>query len=856
MSPEREIGHLRRKLREGRAKLFPAGARTAGSRELMAAHAALIDGLLREIYEFSCERAAERVAPGPASGLAIAATGGYGRRELCPYSDIDIAFIPSEEGDPWVEAAVHTAFRLVMDVFLSLREIRVGYAYRPAAEVPTWDLATRTALLDLRYVCGERRLADALATALRRHLSPLDLVLEFKNQAERERRQPSGSQYNVEPNLKEGPGSLRDLHRARWIYKLLLGVDDDSLMAELEARGCLPAARLAAVQRAAEWFWRARNWLHLTAHKHSDVLIADYQDRIARDFGAASAQAWLMEHYAHAETLELFREAAIRRTFAGPLDLGGVRLQDGCLHLDPESAAGPVRLVHLSQHYDIPIAPEDMQSLEDSRDRALGVAEPAPEEVWNFLAILREGKQVAPALRRLVRTGLIDRFIEGFSRTMRFVPADPAHRYTVGEHSLKMIEYLEDLLHGTDTSALRFSELTAQCQHFDVLCLAALIHDAGKLVPGTDHCETAAAIATRVAERLKLAPEKQELLERLVRHHILLVRTARLQDLKSAHVIRDVADKIGTPDVLRHLYVFTYADTRAVSEENWTSMDDRDLEDLYRRVQDCLSGNGGAAAGAAAVEERLGSIRRKLTRYKDLEEEAVMQHCALMPASYVLNNSLDEIALHVRLLSRLPDEKVVLDFYNRPGDTYSELTVCAYDDPMPGMLARIAGVLYGCGADIYKAQVFTVETERPMVLDVLWVTASGMQVSENRARRIGAALKEVLGGALPIEEFLRKAGKQPPRVVPLESIDLRNDLSEEHTVVHLIARDLQGLLYLMTRALSRCGLNIHSARVATWNARAENNFYVTTVTGGQIPEAELPLWKEQLRQVLCGAGRE
>jgi len=142
------------------------------------------------------------------------------------------------------------------------------------------------------------------------------------------------------------------------------------------------------------------------------------------------------------------------------------------------------------------------------------------------------------------------------------------------------------------------------------------------------------------------------------------------------------------------------------------------------------------------------------------------------------------------------------------------------------------------------------------VLDVLWVTASGMQVSENRARRIGAALKEVLGGGLPIEEFLRKAGKQPPRVVPLESIDLRNDLSEEHTVVHLIARDLQGLLYLMTRALSRCGLNIHSARVATWNARAENNFYVTTVTGGQIPEAELPLWKEQLRQVLCGSGRE
>lgn len=853
MGPEREIGHLRRRLRDGRAELFSRAARTADCRTLMEAHTALVDGIVREIYEFSCRRAAERIPPGPHSGLAMAATGGYGRRELSPYSDIDIAFIPSEEDDPWVEEAVHTAFQLVMDVFLSMREIRVGYSYRPVAEVPTWDLATRTAMLDLRHICGQRRLTEALAAELRRHLSPLDLVHEFQNQAERERRQPSGSQYTVEPNLKEGPGSLRDLHRGRWIYKLLLGVDDDGLPAQLQARGWLSARRLDEMRRAAEWFWRARNWLHMAAHKHTDVLIADYQDRIARDLGASSAQEWLMEHYAHAEALELFREAAVRRTFAGPLDLGGARLENGVLRLAAGSG-GPVRLVYLSQHYDIPIAPEDMQALEDDRGRALAVAEPAPEEVWNFLAILREGKRIAPALRRLVRTGLIDRFVEGFSRTMRFVPADPAHRYTVGEHSLKMIEYLEDLLHGTDTAALRFTELAAQCRHFDALCLGALIHDAGKLVPGTDHCETAAAIAVRVGQRLGLAPEKQELLERLARHHILLVRTARLQDLKSPHVIQDVADKIGTPEVLRHLYLFTYADTRAVSEDNWTSMDNRDLEDLYRRVHDRLAGNGGE--GAAAVEERLGSIRRKLTRYKDLEEEAVLRHCARMPASYVLNNSLDEIALHVRLLSRLPEEQVVLDFYNRPGDTYSELTVCAYDDPMPGMLARIAGVLYGCGADIYKAQVFTAKAERPIVLDVLWVTAAGMQVSENRARRIGAALKEVLGGRMPIEEFLRKAGKQPPRAVPLESIDLRNDLSEEHTVVHVIARDLQGLLYLMTRALSRSGLNIHSARVATWNARAENNFYVTTVTGGQIPDADLPQWKQQLAQVLCGVASD
>lgn len=849
-----EIGHLRRKFREGRARLFSAEARRAPCLELLEAHTSLVDGVVSEIYEISCDQAGRRAERRPGSGLAIAATGGYGRRELSPYSDVDIAFIPLEENDPWVEAAVHAAFQLVMDVFLSFREIHVGYSYRPVAEMPTWDLPTRTALLDARHICGERRLTEQLAKTLRRHLSPLDLVLEFNTQAERQRQLPSGTPYLVEPNLKEGAGSLRDLHRARWIFKLLLNVDDAGLFSALRSRQCFPAQGLDHVQLAAEWFWRARNWLHLTARKHSDVLITNYQDRLARETGARSAQDWLLDHFAHAETLRRFRDAAIRQALAGPLEFGDVMLEKGAFSLRNDAAAStaPTRVFHLAQHYGLPVAMSTMQALEDACTNALTAAEPLPEESWAFLSILREGKQVALTLRAMVQCGLLDRFVEGFSRTMRYAPSDPAHRYTVGEHSLRMVEHLEDLLNGRDPSAARFSDLIAQCSHFDMLCLAALVHDAGKMSPGADHCEIAAAIAARVAERLKLAPEKREMLHLLVRHHILLVRTSRLQDLKSASVIQDVSGKVRTADVLRHLHVFTYADTRAVAENNWTSMDNRDLEDLYRRVQDYLSGEVVAASSSDAVEQRLGSIRRRLARFKSPEGEAVLEHCSRMPASYLLNTSVDEIALHVRLVQRLEKERVILDSYNRPGETYTELTVCTYDDPQPGMLARIAGALYGCGVDIYKAQVYTMATLPPVVLDMLWVSASGVQISENRARRIDAALKDVLTGTVGVEEFLRKAGKQPPSGVPLDGIDLRNDLSEEHTVVHVIARDLQGLLYLMTRALSRCGLSIHSARVATWNARAENNFYVTPITGGQIPAADLNAWEEQITRALCG----
>jgi [protein-PII] uridylyltransferase len=151
---QKEIETLRHKFREGRSELFRGVKRDSSCRDLLQAHTLLVDEILKDIYEASCRAADRKAVRSGCSGLAIVATGGYGRMELNPYSDIDIAFIPSEEEDPWVEALIHTAFKLVMDVFLSLREVHVGYAFRPLTEANAWDVKTKTALLDLRHICG------------------------------------------------------------------------------------------------------------------------------------------------------------------------------------------------------------------------------------------------------------------------------------------------------------------------------------------------------------------------------------------------------------------------------------------------------------------------------------------------------------------------------------------------------------------------------------------------------------------------------------------------------------------------------------------------------------------------------
>lgn len=853
-SLQEEIKNLQRKFRKVREELFHRIQWNAPSSDFLQAHASLVDGILKDIYKNSCWFADREARQTINSTITIVATGGYGRKELNPHSDIDIAFLPPDEEDPWVEAAVHFAFKLVMDVFLSLRDVHVGYSFRPIAEASSWDVPTKTALLDLRYICGNRKLANRLERLIHEQLSPLDIMLETPN-GENWNLLGGPSMYSVEPNLKEGPGALRDLHRSRWIFKLLLGAGIEELDSVLLQRAVISERQMEEVREAADWFLKARTWLHLKTRKTSDTLINNYQDQIARDLGRCTAQQWLSQHIAHAEALERFRNSAVRTLMQGPYEINGSRLENGTLHIQNgnDLSDSAVSLFHTAQRYSIPVSLQTRKKLEESRERILEDSSPTSEEVFAFNNIFTESRNIASTLRALAQLGVVDRFIPDFSRMVRFVPPESSHRYTVGEHSILMIEHLESLRADRRSGDRRFAELLDQCSHFDMLCLAALLHDAGKLLPGNDHCEAGADLAKKVAVRLDLTPEKKEILDILVRHHRLLVRTVRLQDLKSANVLKIIADRVPDIDALRHLYVFTYVDARAVSHVNWTSMDDRDLGDLYKKMRDFYSGSDEADETTEAMENRIRLIRKKLVAiHSSKNDAAVLKHCDAMPAGYVLNTPLGEISFHIKMLERLDAEKIVIDIYNRPGDNHSELTICTFDDPEPGIFAKITGVLYGCGVNIHKAQVLTMNRKNPVVLDTLWIRHNGLQISESRARRIQKSLKEVLTDAKTVDQFLSDAGKAPPNGIALEKIDLRNDLSEEHTVVNIVARDLQGLLFIEARCLSRSGFHIHSAKVAVWSSRCENNLYVTAPKGGQIPASALPAWKEKLAQILKG----
>jgi UTP:GlnB (protein PII) uridylyltransferase len=378
---------------------------------------------------------------------------------------------------------------------------------------------------------------------------------------------------------------------------------------------------------------------------------------------------------------------------------------------------------------------------------------------------------------------------------------------------------------------------------------------------------------------------------------LLLPRVARLRDLSSPGTIRDVLEHIGDVATLKMLYLLSLADTRAVGERSYSNLEIEAMRDLYERTLMAMTSQETAQALTDSemreqmVQRERARLRREM-RHLELDEPLLQRLCDSLPASYVLNTPLPTIATHLKFLDQLPQEKVIVDFYQNPRDPFTEMSVVAYDEPQPGLLSKICGVLYAAGMDIHMAQVFTLFSQdgafdaaavgrvlsarhqradehgalkngaaenqsaengtanavgsdgsaadgssaangnneldgRGIVLDRLYVARDGRPLTSAQCARLAASLREVLLGEKSVEQVLEAAGKDVATQLAPQRISVRNDLSDEHSVLTVVNDNVPGLLYYVTRALASLGLDIHSAKITTWAGRAEDAFYIT-----------------------------
>ncbi|MCS6829630.1 MAG: HD domain-containing protein [Armatimonadota bacterium] len=801
---------------------------------------ALADAVVRRLFQLAIERS--HVAHPPE--IAVAATGGYGRMELSPHSDIDITFIPERDGDAVTDRIIREIFRLLMDVMMEYGRLKVGYAYRLIEDCATLDHTTQTTLVDARLVAGSRHIFARFLEEFWVHFNPTDFLFRKIMERRQVRSRFGTTPYLVEPNIKEGAGGLRDIHLVRWLGAGWAGLPTAGEWEQLVTREWLTPEDADHLIQAQEFLLRVRNHLHILAGEQRDVLTAAKQEQIAARLGyqprdhTPAVEHFMHDYYRHAADAHRICEEVIRRVEHGRhvlgigLDCERKEVIPAQNLLQREDPVWMVWAVRLAQEYELSLS-MPLQRLMQQTVQQRPSTHDAKHLAETFLSILRAPSGVARALRQMADTGVLGWILPEFEATRTLIPYDPSHEFTVGEHTLRVIENIEALNTVIDANYADYRRIFQETPHREILYLAALLHDAGKANPHVEHGEAGAQMAQEVGRRLQLSEDAIADLAFLVRHHLLMAETSRLRDLNLDETIRDFVHVVDTIERLNMLYILTYADTHAVGSGQWTEVKAAFLRELHRKAERFL-------VTSEAVEHAppdIGRFRRRLAKELSLEnlpEDLVTRHLNQMPATYLLNTPQEQIGLHIRMVQEAIRGAPQLAFQTPPDASVTELTVCTIDDPEPGLLAKIAGVLYAGQVAVHAANVFTRSGEIKIALDTLWVDYRGRPIPPSKRAEIEEHMVAVLTGEMSVSDLLQRRRRVEQSRPELVSLVVHHDLSEQFTVIEVRTTEHIGMLYWVCRALSRLGWNIHSAKLSTWAGKAVGVFYITDAQGNKI----------------------
>ncbi len=851
-----EIDSLSSYLRERRSTLHKRVLEGAGGVESARAYSDLVDAVLIQMYRVACERtgqqSAERIP------LCIVATGGYGRRELCPHSDIDITFIPYKDGDAEIDRVVKEMFTLLVRVFMDANSMSVGYAYRLLPDCANLDHQTTSGLLDARLVAGSDRLFIQFEDEFWSLFNPAEFVFTKVTERAAQREKSGGTPRVVEPYLKEGPGGLRDLQVAIWLTQAVHSLAATKARGErcwemLQRYSGLTDSESGVLREAKELLFRIRNALHVLTGAERDQLVVTRQEEVAEALGytkrpdsehAPSVERFMSEFYDRAGAVNRICSRVSARCEHSRIFLGiGLDCLDRQVvpagkALGAEDPLWVLWACELAQRYKLSFSDELSREIELVCARTPEIAD--PRQAGEILGrILASPHGAYPTLQRMADLGILNWLLPEVGVTLTLIPYDPSHDYTVGQHTLFLTRHLDSLRSAAgpeETVDLR--RIMADLSHPEQLYMAALLHDSGKIDDDRPHSEVGADLAKEACDRLRWDERATENVKFLVLHHLVMAETSRLRDLNLEETIRDFTMVVNDLERLNMLYLLTFADTNAVGAGVWTQVKARFLRDLYRRAERALMGEEAEDFDAAG----LARARRRLLRELSVENipaEEIAEHVESMPATYLLNTSLEEMALHIGFVRRAREGTPVIDFHDERDSTFTEVTVCTRDDPRPGLLAKIAGVLYAADVDVHSAQVFTrvapstapIESAQPerIAIDALFVDFKGRRLTPGKRKELSISLTFVLTGEANVEEILSKKRRPIEIGGPVQHLAVRNDLSESLTVIEVGSSDERAMLYRASGALSSLGWDIHSARVSHFRGKSMANFYVTGV---------------------------
>ena len=848
---------LRQALEQGREEIARRLIEkpTAGH-DCAEAQAFLIDQLIRvihdhviaDIYRSSNRSSGER--------LTIMAVGGYGRGEMAPHSDVDIAFLTPMKQTAWCEQVIEAMLYFLWDLGL-----KVGQSSRSLNEIVRMaksDLTIRTALLEGRYVWGDQELYDE---GHRRFLDEVvkgteDRFVTEKLAERNERHKRLGdSRYLVEPNVKEGKGGLRDLHTLYWIGKYIHKVRDSS---ELVEAGLLTAPEYRAFRKAENFFWAVRCHLHDITRRAEDRLTFDVQREVAARMnykdrpGKSGVERFMQYFFLQAKVVgtltgvflaQLDDQFAKRQRsgfFAGfrskrrmvrgyPVSGGRVGIPS-----DDWFSEDPVRLLEVFAVADaegLELHPDAMRIA--ARDARL--IDPAirkdPRANALFLELLTSRNDPETVLRWLNEVGIFGRFVPDFGRVNAQMQFDMYHHYTVDEHTIRAIGLLARIEKGEmkDEHPLAV-RIIHEVQSRRALYVAVLMHDICK-GRGGDHSVLGAELALKLCPRLGLDDDETALVSWLVRYHLLLSDTAMKRDLADWKTIGDFVAVVESLDRLRQLTLLTIVDIRAVGPGVWNSWKRQLIHELYDAAEERIR-LGHVRHGRT---ERVAAKKEAVTARLGARSDLVAKFGKQLGDAYWIAEPDDIIAMNlIQFAARTGAPlSITCEYYAARGATL--VTVIAADHP--GLFYRIAGGIHLAGGNIIDARIHT--ARNGMAVDNFLVQDPlGRPLMEaSQLARLRTAIEDALANRVQLVPQLAARPLARPRASAFEvrpRVEFDNQASNRFTVIEVSARDRPALLNRLARALFEAQTIVHSAHIATYGERAVDAFYVTDILGDKI----------------------
>ncbi len=840
--------HLRTE-RDALEKLWEQGL---SGRSLLLHHSRLVDEFIAGCFAGAAKNL-------PPETVALVALGGYGRRELFPYSDIDLMLLYHPDFRDGVKGIADAVLYPLWD-----SGMEVGHGVRTVEESLLQageDYFFLVSMLDARLVAGSAGLFGNLLLRFRDEYieGRRDVFVEKMKEHRRRRRKRYGHHsYLLEPHIKEGKGGLRDIQAMVWTAKVVFGL---SAIEDIFDAGLLSPEEQKEFTASWDMLIRLRNRLHYVSRRKNDQLYLEQQVEMAEAFGYTGNDAVLaVENFMRdvyrqlrvvAVTTDLFFDhvdEVLGLAGKGPLSVPdkeiekGVEIRLGAIHLvlpPQQLEARPhvlMRLFLAAARTGLPLHHRTQKVVMANLALITDKIRISPRMSKAFLALLIEAENIFPVLETMLETGMLQAYIPEFSRIVTLAQHDVYHIYTVDRHSLQTVAELRIVAAEQDT-------VYRQIASPQILYLAALLHDIGK-GSGRDHSLEGAGIALTVGRRLGLSSAECDLLSFLVRYHLFIPENALRRDLNDAAFIQRCAETIGDIERLAMLYLLSIADSRATGPSAWSDWKATLMQEMFLRIFPYLDFSAGQTREQVEIvrhEEQGADWLRDQVEDLLAGEARPLINLASLSSDYILSFAPEKVAGHIRLHRdnyRLLRQKSLV-LAQDLGDLW-EILVLSSD--RPGLLAKICGVVTLNNLAVVKAQIFT--WDDGTVVDVLDVRpVDGLRFAEKDWQAMNADLDAAISHRLDLGHRLLKklasghgrrydrGGRISPRVI------IDNDSSDVYSVVEIHSADLPGMLYRITQTLADFGMNIRRAYIATEVERLIDVFYVLDAKGQKIIDA-------------------